>query len=317
MIRAGLRPLPIATQRPRLQAQALGEPGHRSRRSRRHLVRDEPQPRQRRELDSNAEPVRRTPARTRIHESRIRRRQGEVPEQLIPADLRERPQLLVLLPGEHLLRHPTHLRHAGTNQAERSGSDPPPGGSSRLTAGQTHIRWILRQDYCHPFMATSISFDIEEYDIKRLGRYSSLMSRPAHQPLGLHLTRVARTVSRAFDDALAASGGSLPVWLVLISLKSGRLASQRELAEAVGVQGATLTHHLNAMESAGLVTRRRDPANRRLHLVELTPAGDELFFRLRDAATAFDQRLRTGFSDTEASQLETLLTRLRDNISRP
>ena len=141
------------------------------------------------------------------------------------------------------------------------------------------------------------------------------MPRPAQQPLGLHLARVSRTVSRAFNDVLAEAGGSLPVWLVLISLKSGQLASQRELAEAVGVQGATLTHHLNAMESAGLVTRRRDPANRRLHLVELTPAGDELFFRLRDAATAFDQLLRTGFSDTEASQLETLLTRLRDNVS--
>ncbi len=143
------------------------------------------------------------------------------------------------------------------------------------------------------------------------------MPRPVQQPLGLHLTRVSRTVSRAFDDALAGAGGSLPVWLVLISLKSGQLASQRELAEAVGVQGATLTHHLNAMESAGLVTRRRDPANRRLHLVELTPDGDELFLRLRDAAMAFDQRLRVGFSDTEASQLETFLTRLRDNVSPP
>jgi MarR family transcriptional regulator, transcriptional regulator for hemolysin len=141
------------------------------------------------------------------------------------------------------------------------------------------------------------------------------MPRPAYQPLGLHLTRVSRIVSRAFDDALAEAGGSLPVWLVLISLKSGQLASQRELAEAVGIQGATLTHHLNAMESAGLVTRRRDPANRRLHLVELTPEGDALFFRLRDAATVFDHQLRTGLSDTEASQLETLLTRLRDNVS--
>jgi len=102
---------------------------------------------------------------------------------------------------------------------------------------------------------------------------------------------------------------------VLISLKSRQLASQRELAEAVGIQGATLTHHLDAMESAGLVTRRRDPANRRLHLVELTPAGDALFLRLRDAAMAFDSRLRAGLSDSEVSQLETLLTRLRDNVS--
>jgi MarR family transcriptional regulator, transcriptional regulator for hemolysin len=141
------------------------------------------------------------------------------------------------------------------------------------------------------------------------------MPRPAHQPLGLHLTRISRTVSRAFDDTLAEAGGSLPVWLVLISLKSRQLSSQRELAEAVGIQGATLTHHLDAMESAGLVTRRRDPANRRLHLVELTPAGDALFLRLRDAAMAFDQRLRAGLSESEVGQLEALLTRLRDNVS--
>ena len=140
------------------------------------------------------------------------------------------------------------------------------------------------------------------------------MPRPAHTALGLHLTRVSRAVSRAFDDALAQAGGSLPVWLVLISLKGGGLGSQRELAEAVGVKGATLTHHLNAMESAGLVTRRRDPANRRLHLVEMTPEGDALFFRLRDAAMAFDKRLRAGFAEAETRQLEALLTRLHDNV---
>jgi MarR family transcriptional regulator for hemolysin len=141
------------------------------------------------------------------------------------------------------------------------------------------------------------------------------MPSPAQQPLGLHLTRVSRTVSRAFDETLAEAGGSLPAWLVLISLKSRQLASQRELAEAVGIQGATLTHHLDTMESAGLVTRRRDPANRRLHLVELTPAGDALFLRLRDAAMAFDRRLRAGLSDDDVAQLETLLTRLRHNVS--
>ena len=140
------------------------------------------------------------------------------------------------------------------------------------------------------------------------------MGRPAREPLGLYLTRVSRTVSRAFDDALAEADGSLPVWLVLISLKSGQLASQRELADAVGIQGATLSHHLNAMESVGLVTRRRDPRNRRLHLVELTPAGDALFLRLREVAFAFDQRLRTGLASQDVDQLETLLARLRENV---
>lgn len=141
------------------------------------------------------------------------------------------------------------------------------------------------------------------------------MGRPAREPVGLHLSRVSRAVGRAFNDALAEAGGSLPVWLVLISLKSGQRASQRELANAVGVQGATLSHHLNAMESAGLVTRRRDPRNRRLHLVELTPDGDALFSRLREVAFAFDQRLRAGLTEQDVDQLEVLLDRLRANAS--
>src|SRR5258707_852215 len=78
------------------------------------------------------------------------------------------------------------------------------------------------------------------------------MSRPASPPIGLRLAQVAKAVSRTFDDALAEAGGSLPVWLILITLKSRQLANQRQLAAAVGIQGATLTHHLNAMESGGL-----------------------------------------------------------------
>jgi MarR family transcriptional regulator for hemolysin len=102
---------------------------------------------------------------------------------------------------------------------------------------------------------------------------------------------------------------------VLISLKSGQIASQRELAGAVGIQGATLSHHLDAMESARLVTRRRDPRNRRLHLVELTPDGDALFARLRKVAFAFDQRLQAGLTEHDVDRLEALLARLRDNVS--
>jgi MarR family transcriptional regulator, transcriptional regulator for hemolysin len=141
------------------------------------------------------------------------------------------------------------------------------------------------------------------------------MPKPARTPLGLHLTRTARTVSRAFDDALAQAGGSVPVWLVLISLKSQQLRNQRELAEAVGIREATLTHHLNAMDEQGLITRRRDPANRRVHLVELTDAGEAVFERLRGAAGAFDKKLRAGFSDDEIADLEALLSRLAANVT--
>ena len=134
-------------------------------------------------------------------------------------------------------------------------------------------------------------------------------------PIGLTLARAAKAVSRAFDAALVEAGGSLPVWLVLLSLRSGRPGTQRELAEAVGIQGATLTHHLSAMERDGLVARHRDPANRRVQKVELTAAGVALFERLRGAARAHDERLRTGVSEPELGVLAGLLDRVRDNIT--
>ncbi|HEY7917894.1 MAG TPA: MarR family winged helix-turn-helix transcriptional regulator [Acidimicrobiales bacterium] len=138
---------------------------------------------------------------------------------------------------------------------------------------------------------------------------------PFHPPIGLHLARAARAVSRAFDAALVEAGGSLPVWLVLLNLKTRRLANQRELAEAIGVREATLTHHLNSMDAEGLITRRRDAVNRRIHVVELTEAGEAAFLRLRRAAAAFDRRLRTGISDEESADLEGLLGRLAANVA--
>jgi MarR family transcriptional regulator for hemolysin len=141
--------------------------------------------------------------------------------------------------------------------------------------------------------------------------------RPDMPPIGLELARTAKSVSRAFDAALAAAGGSTPVWLILISLKTERRPNQRALAEAVGIQDATLTHHLNSMEADGLLTRRRDPSNRRVHNVELTERGEALFERLRAAATAFDRRLRADIPDEDVEQLRSLLARLRATVSQP
>ncbi len=141
------------------------------------------------------------------------------------------------------------------------------------------------------------------------------MPGPAHTPVGLRLSRAARSVSRAFDEALTEAGGSLPVWLVLISLKSQQLGNQRELAGAVGITEATLTHHLNTMDDQGLITRRRDPENRRVHRVELTEQGEVIFRQLASAANAFDQRLRRGISAEDIANFENVLGRLERNAT--
>jgi MarR family transcriptional regulator, transcriptional regulator for hemolysin len=136
---------------------------------------------------------------------------------------------------------------------------------------------------------------------------------PFPVPIGLRLNQAARAVERAFDEALAEAGGTLPVWLVLLNLKIRKPANQRELAEAVGVREATLTHHLNTLDARGLITRTRDAANRRVQVVTLTEAGEEAFLRLRTAAMTFDARLRTGLTDTDLATLSTLLGRLAAN----
>ena len=141
------------------------------------------------------------------------------------------------------------------------------------------------------------------------------MPAPFPLPIGLRLNQTARTVERAFDDALGEVGGTLPVWLILLNLKLRKPANQRELAEAVGVREATLTHHLNAMEARGLLTRTRDAANRRVHVVALTEAGEAAFVRMRDTAMAFDAKLRTGLADADVVTLSTLLGRLAANAS--
>jgi MarR family transcriptional regulator for hemolysin len=137
---------------------------------------------------------------------------------------------------------------------------------------------------------------------------------PFPLPIGLRLTQTARAVERAFDQALGQAGGTLPVWLILLNLKIRRPANQRELAEAVGVREATLTHHLNAMDARGLVTRTREASNRRVQIVTLTEAGEAAFMRLRDAAMAFDAKLRAGLADADLETLSALLGHLAANV---
>lgn len=137
--------------------------------------------------------------------------------------------------------------------------------------------------------------------------------RPAGTPIGLQLALTAKLVSRAFNDVLAEAGGSLPVWLVLSSLKQEHRSTQLELARAIGIEGPTLTRHLDGLEESGLVVRRRDPADRRAVHVELTEAGEQLHARLLKGAIAFNRRLTAGLGEQELARLNRGLAHLAEN----
>ena len=133
------------------------------------------------------------------------------------------------------------------------------------------------------------------------------------ESLSLLIGRVAKELSRSFDDVLAAAGGSSPTWQVLRALDAGDHRTQAELAAAIGVRQPTLTHHLDAMERAGLIARAREDGNRRVQRVTVTEPGRHLFLRLRRAAASFDGRLRAGLGDGDLAELRRLLDQLLEN----
>ena len=65
-----------------------------------------------------------------------------------------------------------------------------------------------------------------------------------------------------------------------------------------------------------MLVRRRDPANRRVHQVELTEAGEAMFLRLRSVAVDFDKRLRAGLSEEDLVKFGSLLAALRANVGQ-
>jgi MarR family transcriptional regulator for hemolysin len=140
------------------------------------------------------------------------------------------------------------------------------------------------------------------------------MPRPATPPIGLQLARTARVVGQAFDRALTEEGGSAAAWQVLLLVRSGQWGQQSEMAAAMGVTSATLTHHLNALERQGLVRRWREESNRRVQRVELTDEGVAQFDRLRTVAMRHDARLRAALGEDGLATLAGLLERLRGAI---
>lgn len=141
--------------------------------------------------------------------------------------------------------------------------------------------------------------------------------RPALPPIGLRLARVAHVVTEAFERAMADAGGSASAWQVLLLVRSEQWDTQSRMAQAMGITGATLTHHLNGLERQGLVRRWREDNNRRVQRAALTDAGEALFQRLRHVALRHDERLRSGLTDAETELLAQLLDKLQAGLQPP
>jgi DNA-binding MarR family transcriptional regulator len=125
-------------------------------------------------------------------------------------------------------------------------------------------------------------------------------------PLLEHLARVGR---RAAETSMSP-GGLRPRHLIALQLLSEQgPASQQGLADALSLDPSNVVGLLNELEERGLITRRRDRADRRRHIVELSPLGeDELglaYARLSDV----EDELLSALSTQERATLYDLLVR--------
>jgi MarR family transcriptional regulator for hemolysin len=138
--------------------------------------------------------------------------------------------------------------------------------------------------------------------------------KPRGTPIGLQLSHASKSVSRAFSDALAEVGGSVPTWLILTNLMGDSWPAQHQLARALRIEGPTLTRHLDGLEEAGLIVRTREPHDRRAVRVELTDAGRARHAELHQAVIGFNRRLTSGLGENELEELRGLLARLEQNV---
>jgi DNA-binding MarR family transcriptional regulator len=126
--------------------------------------------------------------------------------------------------------------------------------------------------------------------LKRLGYAAKERSTAAYEELGLHPYHHA----------------------VLIALGESSHETQGSIADALGYDRGQLVGLLDELEKRALVERRRDPADRRRHLVSLTPDGKRMLAGLNTVARRNEDDFLDPLSDKERETLHALLRKLAE-----
>jgi DNA-binding MarR family transcriptional regulator len=90
--------------------------------------------------------------------------------------------------------------------------------------------------------------------------------------------------------------------------------TQQELGDAMLMDDNTVVLLLNELEAAGFSVRRRDPGDRRRHIVEITPAGKRAIERAEKAQEGIEDELLGDLDQEERATLTKLLTRVMDGL---
>ena len=121
------------------------------------------------------------------------------------------------------------------------------------------------------------------------------------------LMRLATAIKKRSTEELM--GVKLRQLMLLSYLSSGPPALQQQLCESLWLDANNCVLLLNELEDLGYVQRRRDPADRRRHVVELTEAGRGTLERAEAAQESLGDELFAALSDEERATLRSLLGR--------
>jgi MarR family transcriptional regulator for hemolysin len=138
---------------------------------------------------------------------------------------------------------------------------------------------------------------------------------PRLESLGRQLVFTAKAMRTVFEVALARAGGSLPSWVVVNAVAETHGMTQAALASHAHLEGATITHHVDRLEKAGLIRRVSDPADRRVRRLELTPAGVELHTHMLAEVLKLQAVVMAGLPDDDKAAMARCLATIQANLA--
>jgi len=161
---------------------------------------------------------------------------------------------------------------------------------------------------------------IRETSLRYAQRFPWLDSAPIEAYVSLlHTLRVHTVAIERYLNSLNQPkpiSGARHTVLRTLYFADGHRLSQNEISREVGVSRTNVTNLIDALERDGLVMRTMNPADRRTNYVQLTPAGLEFCASFIPAVAQFMATMFEDLSETEITQLNSLLARVRDGMYR-
>jgi MarR family transcriptional regulator for hemolysin len=117
------------------------------------------------------------------------------------------------------------------------------------------------------------------------------MSLTIEERFSLALHTTARAWRLALDRRLKDLGMGQASWMAIAAVAKSQPLSQTELARLLGVEDPTMVAMIDRLVKAGHLQRSPSDKDRRVKLVTLTPAGQDIYTRVKKEADAFRREL--------------------------